>query len=132
MIDTLALLRQHILSKPAVTDLTGDRVWAGVTYPPGDYAPGQYAIVLNSRGGSISYDRRLLADSFTVKCYGPDELGAMTLYRVLTDAIDDTRAGALRQIELEIAGFPLQEQEPLNWPFVLCYFRAVYQSRIGE
>lgn len=131
MIDPLALLRSYILAKP-VADLTGDRVWAGVTYPPADYVPGQYAIVFNSRGGPVSYDRRLLTDSYTFKCYGPGELGAMTLYRSLVDAIDDTRGGDIRQIELEISGYTLREQDPINWPFVLCYFRVTFKTRIGE
>lgn len=132
MIDALATFRAFLLARPTVAALVADRVYAGVTYPPGDYIPGQHAISFSPRGGSISYGRRLQTESFTVKCYGADELHAMTLYRALVEAIDNKRAGAIRHCELETTGIPLREQDPVNWAFVLCYFRVVFNSEIQE
>lgn len=132
MIDPLAVFRSFILSKSPVVALVADRVYAGVTYPPGDYTPGQHAISFAPRGGTVSFDRRLQTESFTTKCYGADELHAMTLYRTLVEAIDDKRGAGIRYCELEITGIPLREQDPVNWAFVLCYFRVVFNTQLGE
>lgn len=131
MIDPLLAFRNLILSKGAITALTGNRIYAGVTYPPGEYVPGQYAITLNSRGGSLTWDRQLLSESFTVKCYGASELDAMTLYRTVAQELDQKRGAGIRNVELEISGFPLTEPDPAAWPFVLCYFRVLFNSQLG-
>lgn len=132
MIDALDVFRSFILSKSPVVTLVADRVYAGVTYPPSHYVPGQHAISFSPRGGTISFERQLQTESFTTKCYGTDELHAMALYRTLVQAIDNQRAGVIRHCELEITGIPLREQDPVNWAFVLCYFRVVFNTQLGE
>ena len=130
MIDALSTLRTFIVAQSSVTALTGQRVYAGRTFPPPEYVAGQYAICFNARGGVMTYDRRLINDSFTFKCYGPDEVAAMALSRTLVDAIDDKSSGAIRHIELEISGYPLQEPDT-GWPFVLTFFRVTFNSLKG-
>lgn len=127
MIDVLSTLRTYIAAKSSVTALTGNRVYAGRAYPPPEYQPGQYAICFNARGGALTYDRQLAQESFTFKCYADNEVNAMTLYRTLVDAIDDTQGGAIRHCELEITGVPLREPDT-DWPFVLTFFRVTFQK----
>ena len=127
MIDTLATLRGFLTQQSALTALTGQRIYAGVVYPPPDYAPGQHALCFNIRSGSLTYDRQLLAESFTFKCYGADEPSAMLLYRTLADALDDRRGGRIRHAELETSGYPLREPDT-GWPFVLTYFRVTFEK----
>lgn len=130
MIDVLSTLRTYIAAKSSVAALTGQRIYAGVVYPPPEYVAGQYAICFNARGGALGYDRRLLSESFTFKCYGADEQSAMALYRTLVDAIDDTQGGAIRHCELEVTGYPLLEPDT-DWPFVLTFFRVTFDSQKG-
>jgi hypothetical protein len=131
LIDPLSTIRTHLLAQTALTALVVDRIYAGVVYPPAEYVAGDYAITLNSRGGQVGYDRLLLSESYTFKCYGATELAAMTLYRTLVDVLDDSSAGAIRYASLEISGYPLREPEPVNWPFVLCYFRVTLNTQLG-
>lgn len=130
MIDALSTLRAFIVAQSSVTALTGQRVYAGQAFPPPTYQAGQYAICFNARGGALGYDRRLLQESFTFKCYADSEINAMALYRTLVDAIDDKSGGHIRHIELEISGYPLQEPDT-DWPFVLTFFRVTFDSQKG-
>lgn len=130
MIDVLSTMRTYIADRSSVAALTSNRVYAGVVYPPPEYQPGQYAICFNARGGALTYDRRLLGESFTFKCYADNEVNAMALYRTLVDAIDDTQGGAIRHVELEISGYPLREPDT-DWPFVLTFFRVTFDSQKG-
>lgn len=127
MIDTLSTLRDFLTQQSALTALTGQRIYAGVVYPPPDYTPGQYAICFNARGGGLTYDRQLLGESFTFKCYGPDDPSSMALYRTLADVLDDNHGGKIRHAELETSGYPLREPDTA-WPFVLTYFRVTFEK----
>lgn len=129
MIDTLATLRTFLASQTALTTLTSTRLYAGRTYPPPDYTPGQYALCFNGRGGSIDYASRLISESFTFKCYGADELTAMTLYRTLVDVLHDKNSGNLRSAELEVLDYPLQEPDT-GWHYTLTFFRVTFNSGV--
>jgi hypothetical protein len=130
LIDPLDTLRDFLLLQAGLVALTGQRIYAGRVYPPPSYQPGQYAICFNGRGGNMGYDSRLLNESYTFKCYGASPTHAMTLYRTLVGALHDAHSGNIRHAEMETSGYPLQEQEPLDWHFVLTYFRVIYNSGV--
>ncbi|MCB0106906.1 MAG: hypothetical protein KDE53_13385 [Caldilineaceae bacterium] len=131
MIDHLATLRTYLAAQPALTTLVSSRIYAGRTYPPKGYTPGQRAICFNSRGGQVAYHAQTLRDSIQFKCYGADEVDAMTVYRALVDVLHDASGVDIRHAELEISGYPLQEPET-DWHFVLTYFTVHYMTGLGD
>lgn len=131
VIDVLATLRTHLLAQAPLLSLVSTRIYAGVTFPPSAYIPGQAALTFNSRGGTPSFDGRILSESFTFKCYGAGDTGAMATYRTLADVLHESHGVNIRHAELEVAGTLLYEEEPVNWPFVLTFFRVVFNSQLG-
>lgn len=131
MIDPLTTLRSYLVSKPALTALTSERIYAGQVYPPKDYTtPGQRALCFNVRGGQIDYTAQTLIESMQFKCYGADNLDAMLLYRTLVDVLHDGVSATIRHAELEISGYPLQEPDT-DWYFVLTYFTVWFETGLG-
>lgn len=133
MINTMTTLRTHLAAQTALTNLTGARIWAAVDYPLVGYVPADgAAIVFKGRGGpGLNYNSQLLTDSVQFKCYAATELAALDLYGVLVDVLNDGTGDGIRIAFLESAGQILREPEPLNWSFVLTYFRIIYDSGLG-
>lgn len=129
----MSTLRAYLAAQSDLTDLTGSRIWAALTYPPAGYNPSDGpAIVFNSRGGpGLSYNSQMLTDSIQFKCYAADQLAALTLYGVLVDVLHDASALNIRNAALEVSGAVLQEPEPVGWPFVLCFFTVIFDSSLG-
>ncbi len=130
MINPVAILTDFLLDQTALTTLTGQRVWGARTTPPGNlFTPGQHAVVFAPRGDAPDYTGRILNESFTFKCYGASDAHSYALYLVLVDVLHDKRMGAMRNMELQISGVPMQEPEPVNWFFTLSYFRGQFLRR---
>lgn len=129
----MSTLRTYLAAQSDLTDLTGSRLWAALTFPPVGYKPDDGgAVVFNSRGGpGLSYNSQLLTDSIQFKCYAADELAALTLYGVLVDVLHEGTGTGIRIAELEIAGQMLREPDPVGWPFVLTFFRIIFDSQLG-
>ena len=124
MIDAPAILRGFLLSKTALTALTGTRIWAERFNPPDGYVPSEgSAIAFRARGGNVDYSRALLHNSWQFKCYGLDEGAANALYRTLFNVLDGAQGGGLHSALLEITGQTLREPTT-NWPYVLCFFET--------
>lgn len=125
MIDAPAILRNYLLTRTALTALTGTRIWAERFNPPDGYMPSVgSAIAFRTRGGNVDYSRSVLTNSWQFKCYGVDETAANLLYRTLFAVLDDEKGLGFLMAELEIAGQTLQEQDT-NWPYVLCYYQTL-------
>lgn len=133
MINTMATLRTHLAAQSALTDLTGSRIWAALTFPPKDYTPSTgAALVFNGRGGlGLDYSGQLLRESVQFKCYAANELAALTLYGTLVDVLHDSDGDGMRRASLEIPGQVLREPDPVGWPFVLTFFEVLYDSQLG-
>lgn len=129
MRDVLETLRTYLVAQTPLTTLTSTRIYAGRTYPPENYTPGQHTITFNARGGTLDYSSTTSAESFTFKCYGSSPNHAMTLYRKLVDVLHDKRGPGIRHAELEVTGYPLQEPET-DWHYVLCFFRVFFRPEL--
>jgi hypothetical protein len=126
MIDTLATLRTFLLAQTALTTLT-TQIYAGRTLPPKGYVAGSKAICFNGRGGGMEYNSVVLSESFTFKCYGNGPAEAMTLYRTLVDVLHDKHGLGIRNAQLEVSGYPLQDPDT-EWDYVLVFFRVFFSS----
>jgi len=116
-----------------ITDLVGDRVWAGRTDPVQGYNPTTdgAALVLSIRGGDSEYTGHLLTPSVQFQCYAATELEADELYRVVFDRfhkeqnIESGRVMAASKIEQ--LGQNLEEPS-VGWPFVLAFFVITFRN----
>jgi hypothetical protein len=124
MIDAPAILRTYLLSKTALTTLTGTRIWAERTNPPDGYKPSVgSAIAFRARGGNVDYASAVLRASWQFKCYGVDEAAANTLYRTLFNVLNDAQGGGFFTAQLENIGQTLREPDT-NWVYVLCFYET--------
>lgn len=128
MIDAPTVLQTYLLSKTALTTLTGTRIWKEHTTPPVGYKPSQgSAICFRARGGSVDYSRAMVSNSWQFKCYGDSVGSANVLYRTLFNVLDDTKGAGIHMALLEIAGQTLIESPSagLEWPYVLCFYETM-------
>lgn len=122
MIDPLKATRDYLVADAGLTAQTSTRIYAGRTVPPPDYQPADGgALTFNLRGGRPTYDDDHLLVSAQFKCYGADELAAMTVYRALHDALQNARGAEVRWARAESMGQSLNEPDT-GWPFVLAFY----------
>lgn len=125
MIDPYAKLMTLLEADTALVTLCGSRIYAGRDVPPKGYTPDDgSAITFRIRGG-IGFDLEdaILTPSFQFKTYGATELGAMTCYRTLVDALHNGYSADVQRGIQESVG-QLLEESGTEWPFVLVYFTA--------
>ena len=123
MIDANAKVLTLLEANGALVALTGSRIYAGRDVPPPGYNPGDgSAITFRVRGGpGFDEEDAILTPSFQFKCYGADEIKAMTCYRALVDALHNGyTADVLRGIQESVG--QLLEEPSTEWPFVLVFF----------
>lgn len=126
MNDAGVLIRTALMST-ALTSTVGAgssaRLWANQAVPAKNYKPSDgIGIAFRVRGGRTMYHNGYIEASTQFKIYGSDELIANTGYRALVDVLHDQSPPPIRMAYLEQLGQTLEEQAPLNWPYVLAYF----------
>jgi len=131
LVRTITVLKSHLLSQSPITAIVGQRVYGGRNFQPKSWQPAQAAIVFNGRGGFPDYASTFLGESFAFKCYHPDEVQAMAFYEALVTGLHDKHGPDIRHAQLEVTGVATDEQEPLNYHFVLCFFRVTFNFRLG-
>jgi hypothetical protein len=124
MIDIEKVVRDYLVTVPAITALTGDRIYASRDVPPPGYRPQQgHALVYKVRGGTITSERSAIVNpSLQFKCYGLTEADAADLYLALVDALEGKHPGAVRMALTETLGQPLEEPDT-HWRYVLSFFK---------
>ena len=123
MIDPHAKLLTLLEADSDLVTLCGSRIYAGRNVPPRGYTPDDgSAITFRVRGGpGFDEEDAILTPSVQFKCYGSSEIGAMTCYRVLVDALHNgSSADVLRGIQESVG--QLLEEPGTEWPFVLTFF----------
>ena len=121
--DRVQLIINYLLLRPAITEITGqDRIVGGLNLPQG-YNPSQGGLVLiTKRGGPRGRGTApIIKPGIWTRCYGPTDIAASHLDRLVIRELDGAPIGAGR-IVLETDSQPSQ-QEDTGWPFVLSIFR---------
>lgn len=123
MIDIDAKIRALLVSKPAITAIFGNRVYAARSLPVG-YMPDQGpALLFNVRGGGQEYSSQAYAPSVQIRVYAATEGAARQASRAVYDAINDVQARGFAYIRMESGTLPTLLDEPVtNWPYVLSYY----------
>lgn len=129
MVNIPAAIRTHLLTKPAITALTGTRIYANRDVPPTGYTPDQgAAICFASRGGSVNDESSThLRESYQFKCYGLDEVAAHSLSLALYDALHEARFWPVRQSMAEALPQPLEEPET-QWRYSLSFYSFFFAN----
>ena len=129
MIDAADVVRDFLLTKTAVTTLTGTRIWAELTYPPPGYKPSTgAAIVFKATPGGFLAENALLRVRWQFKVYGPDVYAIRNLYLALMDTLHDVRGeGGMLTSQPSAPGTMLSDPET-EWPFMLVFIETVLRS----
>lgn len=120
---SLAIVRALLLSRPALTAVTGQRIYAGSNLPSGYQLSQGEAILLSVRGGGRNYSEVIKEPNVQALCYAPDDLRAMRL------AEEHLRAALNRATSRDIL-IAIEEGMPqgpfrdptTNWPFVIAFY----------
>jgi len=122
VIDADAALRAWLASNNAVTAFFTAGIEASVDARAG-YKPSDGPLVLfNRRGGGVPTDASaLLRHSYQFQCIGLTEALARQGDRVIFDAIQDKRCGAIRMVRNEQLGVLLREPAT-DWPIMVSYY----------
>lgn len=123
-IDNLMLvrLREDLLTLAPVTALTGQRIYAGVSDPPGDWTPEQgAALCAFSRSIGMDHSRHLWRASIQFTCWAASEAEAAQLAETLTAALDTETVRWIRGAVLEMQGPPLRDPDT-DWPYIMTAF----------
>jgi hypothetical protein len=123
MVDVDATIRAWLVSKPVLTHVAGDHIYAAMDLPIGYQAEDGPALLFTSQM-TPSYPSKLLKGSVTCRCYGTDEESARELERALYDGIHDKVSSSIKAAHLETGGQILQEPNT-GWYFVLSIYRFV-------
>jgi hypothetical protein len=123
MIDASKVILDFLLSRPGLTNLVEQRIYAEVNSPPAGYTPAGTgpAICFKSRGGQIDYVRKLLMPSIQFKCYGATEVESNEVYRALFDVLDGAQTYNILFAGQETPGQILLEPDT-GWIFTLVFY----------
>lgn len=130
MIDPHAALLAFLEADGALTALTGNRVYAGVSEPPEGYKPSTGgAVCFRARGGGQDESGHMQSVSFQFKCYGgggnvyAQTLAASTLAKTLHEALNYRQSGTVMGAQAETQAQPLTEPVT-GWPYQLVFYRV--------
>lgn len=121
--DFVQRIIDYLLSRPAVTALTGpDRIVGGLDLPQG-YTPDAGGLVLiTKRGGPRGRGTApIIRPGIWTRCYGATDIACSELDRIVMRELDGAAISGGR-ITLETDAQPSQ-QEVTGWPFVLTIYR---------
>ena len=124
MIDIHVVLRAYLAG--ALYTTCGNRIYAGRDNPPSGYLPSQgNAIAFKTRDTGRDYEDAIQTGDFQFKCFGEDELDALTCYRALYDNLHNAKNSAILHAEQSGGGVPL-EDPTTGWFYVLAYFSVSF------
>ena len=129
MINHLIPIRTILLDHTALTDLTGQRIWAGESEPPESvkYRPDQGgAIAFMGTGGTGGYNGEIIRPRIQFKCYGGTKLEAGQVYQKLFDALHFPNYEIM---DADLESGPIEINEPeTDWPVVLSFWRIMIRN----
>ena len=128
MIDSNQVIREYLVSRPAIAALVGVRIYAANPLPENATLP---CISFFTRGGtSIPAVPTIIVPSVQFSCWADDPIEARTIYRALYDELNglydaNVTIGAtvywiMRAIE-EVQGQDLQDEIPGFWRVLTFY-----------
>ena len=126
MIDWREKTRNFLLGQPALTALTGQRIYASDQLPP-IYKPSDgVAILFGLRGGGMDYTSRVIRIATQFRIYGPDLSQIITADRTLFNLLNDAETCFL-SARLDIPGQQLTHPDTL-WKFILTFYQLHFQN----
>lgn len=134
VIDTDALLRAFILTKPAILSAVGTRVFmssdppAGYHVVPSGNSMHGPCLVIPQQGGSQNETGVLLTRSATIRSYAATEYDARLIDRLVTEVLDGSAGGRIRSITAETWQQYYQETQT-NWFVAFTVFKIQYVIR---
>lgn len=125
MVDSEDVVRDYLLSVPAVTAITGTRIYIGTNLPDTYKPAAGAAILLKVRGGSPDYSGAIMQPSIQFQCYAATGLEARRCARALYDALHNAASGQIMQARCETLPQMLAEPETNPpWYFALSFYRV--------
>lgn len=129
MNDAANIVRDYLLSVDAITELTGARIWAELTYPPAGYQPNAGGgIVFKADGTQYQAENAIVRHRWQLKVYGGDVYVIRSVYAALMDALHDTRGqGGILSSQPQGPGSMLEDPRT-GWPFKLEFVETAIRS----
>jgi len=125
MTDEGQAIKTALLTRTALTALTGTRIWPHRATPIVGYKPADgVALGFRVSGGETMYQAGLMMPRVQFKIWGgaiDDTYTVRTAAGVLVDVLDGKSFGAIRMANLD--GLPqVATEQDTDWPFALVFF----------
>lgn len=129
MIDFNDVMRNLILTKTAITERIGDRLWMERRTPaPGYKISDGQAIVMYVRGGvEPDYNSIIFRYPYVVKMYGIDPLTCNQLSGIYFDNLNNLAAQYVMRFYIDMPAQTVQEPDT-GWFYSLNYYTGIFRN----
>lgn len=131
VVDAQAVIRAMTAGRPEVAAVAGDRVWAETELPEVYEIEDGPAVLLNVRGGEVSYSDSILNVSVQVQCYGQTQRDAWRMFQALYDGLHGRSGAQVKRVRMDVMGQLVREPDT-QFYFVISFWTFWLQALKGR